>query len=191
MSQENPILNNPYLDPQLHYDTDRQGNLDYNQICKGGRIFKLDASVIPNRQSGQREVFEWNDDAESYSNHIIKLFRSEVGRWRQSGYPSTTRVTKGLLFFWFKNSERLVTKRLFFAQQEAIETAIWLNEVAEKSNVGQHILNILRDGQQTVSEDRSVAPNCFQNGYRIRQDRGDGMFNLLSLFQQTGIPKRY
>ena len=33
-----------------------------------------------------------------------------------------------------------MTLSLFFAQREAIETAIWLNEVAEKSNVGQHIL---------------------------------------------------
>jgi len=47
----------------------------------------------------------------------------------------------------------LVTKKLFFAQQEAVETAIWLNEVAEKSNAGQHILNLLRNGQQTVSAD--------------------------------------
>ncbi len=55
--------------------------------------------------------------------------------------------------FWFNNPERLVTKKLFFAQQESVETAIWLNEVADKSNAGQHILNLLRSGQQTVSND--------------------------------------
>ncbi|MCI0446058.1 DEAD/DEAH box helicase family protein, partial [bacterium] len=47
----------------------------------------------------------------------------------------------------------VVTKRLFFAQQEAVETAIWLNEVADKSNAGQNILNKLRQGQQTASMD--------------------------------------
>src|SRR5438874_11501630 len=36
---------------------------------------------------------------------------------------------------------------LFFAQQEAIETAIYLNEVAEKSNVGQRILSDLQKAQ--------------------------------------------
>lgn len=153
MSADNPILNSPYDEPKLHYDTDSEGSLDYNNICKGRRIFKVDAAVIPTKQSGQKEVFEWNDDAAEYSTHIINLCRKEVGLWRTTNYPNTTRVTKELLTFWFNNPERLVTKKLFFAQQEAVETAIWLNEVAEKSNAGQHILNLLRNGQQTVSND--------------------------------------
>lgn len=153
MSADNPILNSPYVEPRLHYNTDREGSLDYTDIRKGRRIFKTDSAVIPTRQSGQKEVFEWNEDAEEYQTHIINLCRKEVGLWRTNGYPNTTRVTKELLTFWFNNPERLVTKKLFFAQQEAVETAIWINEVAEKSNAGQHILNLLRNGQQTVSED--------------------------------------
>lgn len=39
-----------------------------------------------------------------------------------------------LLNFCFENPERILTKKLFFAQQEAVETAIWMNEVADKSN---------------------------------------------------------
>jgi len=152
MSADNPILNSPYYEPKLHYDTDSEGSLDYNRICNGRRIFKVDAAVIPNRQKGQKEVFEWNDDAEDYITHIINLCRKEVGVWRNENYTNTTRITKELLLFWFNNPERLVTKKLFFAQQEAVETAIWINEVAEKSNAGQYILNLLRNGQQTVSD---------------------------------------
>jgi len=152
MPSDNPILNSPYDEPKLHYDTDSEGSLDYNNICKGRRIFKADSAVIPARQTGQKEIFEWNDDAQEYITHIINLCRKEVAIWRGANYPNTTRVTKELLNFWFNNPERLVTKKLFFAQQEAVETAIWLNEVAEKSNAGQHILNLLRSGQQTVSE---------------------------------------
>jgi type III restriction enzyme len=155
MSAENPILNSPYAAPILHYNTDSEGSLDYNNICFGRRIFKADSAVIPTRQTGQKEVFEWNDDAEQYVNHIINLCRKEVGLWRSSNYQNTTRVTKELLTFWFNNPERLVTKKLFFAQQEAVETAIWINEVAEKSNAGQHILNLLHKGQQTVSDDQA------------------------------------
>lgn len=153
MSAENPILNNPYVEPLLHYDTDSEGSLDYASICKGRRIFKADSAVIPTRQKGQKEVFEWNDDAAAYETHLINLCRKEIGLWRKDNYPNTTRVTKELLTFWFNNPERLVTKKLFFAQQEAVETAIWLNEVTEKSNAGQHILNLIRNGQQTVSSD--------------------------------------
>ncbi len=152
MNADNPILNSPYLEPLLHYDTDSEGSLDYTRICKGRRIFKADAAVIPNRQTGQKEIFEWNEDAEEYITHIINLCRKEVGQWRNDKYPNTTRVTKELLTFWFANPERLVTQKLFFAQQEAVETAVWLNEVAEKSNAGQHVLNLLRNSQQTVSD---------------------------------------
>ena len=150
---DNPILNNPYQEPTLYYDTDSDGSLDYNQIRQGRRIFKENASVVPTKQKPQKEIFEWNDDAEGYLTHIINLCRREVALWRNADYPNTNRVTKELLMFWFKNPERVVTQRLFFAQQEAVETAIWLNEVAEKSNVGQHVLSLLRKGQHTVSGD--------------------------------------
>lgn len=153
MPSDNPILNSPYQEPLLHYDTDSQGSLDYSRICNGRRIFKADAAVIPTRQKGQKEAFEWNDDPAEYGTHIINLCRKEVGNWRTANYAGTTRITRELLTFWFNNVERLTTKKLFFAQQEAVETAIWLNEVAEKSNAGQHILNLLRVGQQTVSHD--------------------------------------
>jgi type III restriction enzyme len=152
MNADNPILNSPYTEPLLHYNTDSEGNLDYTDKCKGRRIFKPDAAVIPTRQTGQREIFEWNDDTADYDKHLINLLRKEIGIWRNANYQNTTRITKELLTFWFNNPERLVTKKLFFAQQEAVETAIWLNEVAEKSNAGQHILNLLRTGQQTVSD---------------------------------------
>jgi type III restriction enzyme len=155
MSLSNPILNNPYHEPEFHYDTDSHGSLDYNKICKGRRIFKPDSTVIPTRQKGQKEMWDWNENAEKYSTHLINLCRTEVQKWRTENYPNTTRVTKEFLLYWFKNPERVVTKKLFFGQQEAVETAIWLNEIAEKTNAGQHILNLLKDGQQTVSDDLS------------------------------------
>jgi len=153
MSIDNPILNSPYVEPLLHYSTDSEGALDYSDIRKGRRIFKVDSAVIPTRQTGQREVFEWNEDVEGYKTHIINLCRNEVGQWRAAKYPNTTRISKELLTFWFDNPERHAVEKLFFAQQEAVEIAIWLNEVADKSNAGQHILNLLRNGQHTVSDD--------------------------------------
>ncbi len=159
MNSDNPILNNPYLEPTLHYativDGDDRGSLDYNRVVDGRRIFnpEHEGQAIPSRHTGQMTLMEVNDYAETYGGHVINLCRKEVGKWRIEKYPNTTRVTKELLNYWFLNPERLVTKKLFFAQQEAVETAIWMNEVAEKSNAGQHILNLLRQGQQTVSED--------------------------------------
>lgn len=85
MSANNPILNSPYVEPLLHYNTDREGALDYNDICKGRRIFKADSAVIPSRQTGQKEFVEWNKDAEEYITHIINLCRKEIGLWRKTG----------------------------------------------------------------------------------------------------------
>jgi type III restriction enzyme len=160
MNPDNPILNSPYEEPNLHYSTiavgPEKGSLDYTKIVKGRRVFDPDneGQAMPTRQRDpQAQMFEVNDFAAEYGNHIINLCRKEVGKWREEKYPNTTRVTKELLDFWFNNPERHATQQLFFAQREAVETAVWLNEVAEKSNAGQNVLNILRDGQQTVSED--------------------------------------
>lgn len=152
MSTNNPILNNPYLEPKLHYATDAEGSLNYQDVREGRRIFTADIQVIPQRQGAQPSMFSVNDDPEAYGTHIINLTRKEIGKWRNEGYPNTTRVTKELLEYWFLNPDRQPYKKLFYAQQEAIETAIWLNEVAERSNAGNHILNLLREGQQTVSD---------------------------------------
>lgn len=155
MDSDNPILNSPYLEPSLHYATDKDGSLNYSDIRKGRRIFTTDIQVIPTRQGPQKEIFEVNDFSDEYQDHLINLCRKEVGKWRADLYPGTTRVSKELLTFWFSNPERHAQMKLFFAQQEAVETAIWLNEVAEKSNAGQHILNILQSGQHCVSNDKN------------------------------------
>ncbi len=153
MSSENPILNSPYDEPLLHYATDIDGSLNYQDIRQGRRIFTPDIQVIPSKQGPQTSIFEVNDLATQYGDYLVNLCRKEVGQWRSAKYPNTTRITKVLLTYWFDNPERHAVKKLFFAQQEAVETAIWLNEVAEKSNAGQHILNLLRNGQTTVSND--------------------------------------
>jgi len=153
MSSENPILNSPYDEPKLHYATDADGSLNYKDIREGRRIFAPDMQAMPSRQGPQGSIIEVNDYAAEYAIHIINFCRKEISKWKEEKYPNTTRVTKELLLFWFENPERHATKQLFFAQREAVETAVWLNEVAEKSNAGQNILNKIREGQQTVSED--------------------------------------
>ncbi|WP_289023011.1 BPTD_3080 family restriction endonuclease [uncultured Salegentibacter sp.] len=147
----NPILNSPYEEPKLHYHTNDKGELDYESVQKGRRIFIPDIHVIPTRQGAQKEIFEVNDLAEEYGTHLVNLVRKEIGQWRDAGYPNTTRVTKELLNFWFNNPERHAIKKLFFAQRETVETAIWLNEVAERSNAGQNILNKVKASQKEVS----------------------------------------
>jgi type III restriction enzyme len=152
--ESNPILNSPYLEPRLHYFSAEDGSLDYETTIKGRRFFSPSGQVIPVRQGAQKHLGYAEQSTPDLDNHLVNLCRSEVGKWRAEKYPNTTRVSRELLMFWFLNPERVATKRLFFAQQEAVETAIWLNEVAEKSNAGQHILNVLQRGQQSVGGEK-------------------------------------
>jgi type III restriction enzyme len=154
MSDPNPILNNPYEEPDRHYATNQAGELDYEDVRPGRRIFSPDILSIPLPQGPQADLYEINDLTGQYGNHLVNLVRKEVGSWRSIGWPGTTRVTRELLTFWFANPERADMHQLFFAQREAIETAIWLNEVAAKSNPGQHILGQLAAAATGVSSSR-------------------------------------
>src|SRR5438477_1650593 len=159
MSDANPILNNPYGEPALHYATNLAGELDYSHPERGRRIFTPEIQTIPVRQGAQGDLMELNEIAAAeHSNHIVNVLRRELAAWRQARYPQTTRITRELLQFWFLNSERDVTQSLFFAQREAIESAIWLNEVADKSNVGQHILRQLAEAQKVSASPENNLP---------------------------------
>jgi hypothetical protein len=149
----NPILNNPYAPPGRHYHTAADGSLDYGRILDGRRLYRPDQSMLPVGTGPQGDFGEWLTD-EACQHHPINLLRREVGAWRQSGYrtPATpTRVTLELLAFWF-DPHRPPQRRLFFAQREAVETAIYLNEIAPQSNAGTHLLSLLREAQGGVSE---------------------------------------
>lgn len=152
-STKSPILNNPYEEPQLHYGS-IDGNLDYNTILEGRRPFSMDIGITPN-QSGQGNLFDDSAfDNEDVNAKFINGIREEVKKWREKGYPQTTRVTRELLQFWFCNPERQTNHRLFFCQREAIETAIYFNEVADRDpNMGRHLLHLLEARQSTVSDD--------------------------------------
>lgn len=153
-AEDNPILNTPYAEPERHYATDTQGNLNYRDVRVGRRVFAPDVPQVPIGQQAQGSMFDLNDLRGQFGEHLVNQLREQVGVWRRSGYHGVgSRVTRDLLAYWFDNPERAPHQKLFFAQQEAVETAIWLNELAEKSNAGTHILNQLRQRQATVGDD--------------------------------------
>lgn len=154
-----PILNGPYDEPRWHYATGSDGNLDYRDRRAGRRVFAPDTPQVPLGAAPQADVFDINDFSANFKHHLVNLLREQLGRWRAEGYPGvTSRVTRELLAFWFENPERPSHQRLFFAQREAVEAAIWLNEVAEKSNPGTHLLNELRRAQASAEDPQTTLP---------------------------------
>ena len=95
MTSENPILNNPYREPELHYATNLNGELDYEDVVKNRRLFSGTVQTIPVQQQGQRDLLESNQiAAASHGEHLINVLRREVKAWRDGGYANSTRVTR-------------------------------------------------------------------------------------------------
>ena len=163
-AEPSPILNGPYEEPGHHYATAEDGRLDYERPLPGRRLFVPTTPQIPLGRSAQGSMFDINDFAGEFRSHLVNLVREQVKAWRSSGYEAvTSRVTRELLHYWFDNPDRPGHKQLFFAQREAVEAAIWLNEVAHKSNAGTHVLQQLRFANETVGDAASVLPRiCFK-----------------------------
>ena len=59
---------------------------------------------------------------------LVKKIRQEVFEWRKNNYPGLSKTSRSLVNWWFyKEQENF---RYFFAQQEAIESIIYLHEIA-------------------------------------------------------------
>lgn len=113
---------------------------------------------------------------------LVANLRKEVASWREGSYSGASETTKTLLRWWFE-TEHLIEKadgsqspfRYYFAQREAVETAIWLYEVRKA-----------RDKFDLIRFDASgaVSPNMFSEDwprYVLKMATGAGKTKVLSL----------
>ena len=108
---------------------------------------------MPNTSSAKFLLSAEDFQTEDKNAEFINTLRKVVKEWREQEYPKVTRTTRDLLTYWFLNSEREFNKSLFFCQREAIETAIYLNEIAPRDpNLGRSILQELDMRRATVSD---------------------------------------
>lgn len=67
---------------------------------------------------------------------LVPKIRGAVDAWRDESYPGVSEVTRRLLEYWFEEGHDVpgfqVPFRYWFCQREAIETLIWLVEIAGK-----------------------------------------------------------
>ena len=66
---------------------------------------------------------------------LVSKIRREVNQWRIAGYPGASEVTIRLFNYWFQEDHAVlgypIPFRFYFCQREAIETLVWLTEIAE------------------------------------------------------------
>jgi len=139
---ERPILNSPYVYPDRHWELDDDGQ-PTNQILPKRRDSKL-LTPVPKPQKRRRNanqpgfVFDSGhglstEEQEYNPTPIINEIRRYVEDWRNLPNPDQWQVTPEtarLLQHWRHHQFQDI--RPFFCQIEAVETAIWLTEVAPK-----------------------------------------------------------
>jgi type III restriction enzyme len=137
---ENPVINSPFAEPQRHFRFSNEGIT--NEIADQRRVSSYFIPIAqPKKKSNQLSFeTEWTKDRLE-ENVFINQVRARVALWRKGGYVGVTRTTRSLLKYWTR-AER--ERKLFFCQIEALETAIYITEVASKYN-DAWIENALRE----------------------------------------------
>ena len=118
---DKPIICNPYLEPTAYW------------------VYHPETGQ-PRLAPGRRPAGHWyRDESTAKGEQAVMLaeesfvpleqvnrLRSDVKRWRESGYDGATITTRKLLRHWWRDD---LVRRLFYCQLEAVETVIYLAEM--------------------------------------------------------------
>ncbi len=163
---ERPILNSPYQYPESHWELDDQGQPTQKIIHSRRRAEFITPVPKPRKRKAstvqQQFVFDEGKglstaEQEYDPTPIINDLRRHVDRWRSLPNENTWHVTPEtarLLRHW--RHHRFSSVRPFFCQVEAVETLVWLTEVAP--NLGkaersflEHLVNANRDANPELT----------------------------------------
>ncbi|MHB8927995.1 MAG: BPTD_3080 family restriction endonuclease [Bacillota bacterium] len=139
---ERPILNSPYEYPKRYWELDDEGQPTQQIIEKRRSAEFITPIPKPRKHKGSAEQQQLALDGKGLSTQaqqydmtsMINSIRSHVDEWRSRSNPSDWQVTPEtarLLEHW--RHHQFSNVRPFFCQVEAVETAIWLTEVAPKA----------------------------------------------------------
>lgn len=161
---ERPVLNSPYEYPARHWELDDQGQPTQRIVENRRQTEFITPIPKPRKRKGEAEQQEIVfDEGKGLSTEeqqyelmaVINELREQVGRWRN--WPNrnewqVTPETARLLQHW--RHHQFSDIRPFFCQVEAVETAIWLTEVAPRSGKrGKRFLDHLSKANKAANPD--------------------------------------
>lgn len=129
---KNPILNSPYTEPSRHFRFSDDGITD--EIVDGRRPSSYFVPIPSSRKKGSGQgTFDtqWTQDRVE-DNEFINRVRDRVNNWRENRREGITPTTRQLLDHWL-SADR--SRPMFFCQVEALETVIFMTEVAPRLGV--------------------------------------------------------
>ncbi len=153
---DQPILNSPYEYPKNHWELDESGQPTLQVINSRRRAEFITPIPKPKKRKGAASQADLlfdegkglsTEDQQYDHTAVINAVREEVDKWRRLPNPNQWRVTPEtarLLQHW--RHHEFAGIRPFFCQVEAVETAIWLTEVAPQVGKGgkrflEHLTN--------------------------------------------------
>lgn len=157
---EQPILNSPYEYPRRHWELEN-GQPTQKIIEKRRRAEYVTPIPKPRKRKdrGQQQIIFDEGIGLSSSQQqyekvaaIINELRGHVDAWRELSNPrdwGVTPETARLLQHW--RHHEFGSFRPFFCQIEAVETAIWLTEVAPGQKTGRKFLDHLARANQEAN----------------------------------------
>lgn len=148
---DNPILNSPYGYPTEHWELDDQGQPTQRTVA-GRRSPRFITPIPkPKKQNAKQSVLVFDEgkglsteDQQYELASAISELRYQIDLWRARTDHTTWQVspeTARLLQYWRHHD--FDGPRPFFCQIEAVETAIWLTEVAPQIREGKRFLDLL------------------------------------------------
>lgn len=157
---DHPILNSPYKCPTRHWELTREGVPTQNIKDSRRPADFITPIPKPRRQRVVQGTLLTDKTAESistkkqeYHKDTINRIRHHVAVWRSKPELEwhVTPVTSKLLCHW--RSHKFSHIRPFFCQVEAVETAIWLSEVAPHYAEGKKIIEWLDSSNAQHNDD--------------------------------------
>ncbi len=159
---EKPILNSPYGYPLRHWELDESGQPTQKITESRRRADFITPIPRPKKRKGKGDQASLLFDegkglstAEQRYDHtaIIATVRQEVDKWRALPNASNWRVTPEtarLLQHW--RHHKFSNIKPFFCQIEAVETAVWLMEVAPQAGkVGEGLIEHLANANNDAN----------------------------------------
>lgn len=178
-----PIINSPYFEPNCHFRTDERGLSDEIIDIRRPSSFYI---PVPRAKTKEKQL-EMNLIEGAFSNELqkenefINKVREKIKQWRGADYPGITKTSRDLLYFWRDESRE---NKLFFCQIEALETLIYINEVAEKTGEGW----IINEIKQAATD---ANPGLYRLAFKMATGSGKTVVMAMIIAYNTLNKIRY
>src|SRR5216684_3580458 len=185
---DHPILNSPYEYPIRHWELDEAGQPTQKIIeLRRGAKFVTPIPKPKKRKAASQAGFVFDEgkglstkEQQYDPTSIINEVRRTVVAWRSLPNPNQWQVTPEtarLLQHW--RHHEFSSVRPFFCQVEAVETAIWLMEVAPQSRNGKRVLDHL------VSANKDANPELMRLALKLATGAGKTTVMAMLIAWQT------